>query len=57
MSRVHIIDVNVDDFLIQDSLQGLLDAYLYNPTESSEPKHIESGVKIAENPLGVNWFK
>jgi hypothetical protein len=38
MSRVHIIDVNIDDFLVQDALQWCLDAYLYNPVKSSHKK-------------------
>jgi hypothetical protein len=56
MSRVHIIDVNIDDFLMQESSQGRLDAYLHSPSEPSLPG-LESGGKIAEKPLGVNWFK
>ena len=29
MGRVHIIDVNIDDFLIQKPIQSRLDAFLY----------------------------
>ena len=57
MSRVHIIDVNMDDFLVQDVVQGLLDAYLYPATEPSKTGLIESGIKLPEKPLGVDWYK
>jgi hypothetical protein len=57
MSRVHIIDVNIDDFLVQDPLQSQLDAYLYPGTESLSPGLIESGIKLPEKPLGIDWFK
>jgi hypothetical protein len=57
MSRVHIIDVNIDDFIVQDPLQGQLDAYLFNQTKSSSPELLKSGVKVAEKPLGVDWYK
>ena len=39
MYRVHIIDVNIDDFIIQDSLQSQLDVYLYNSSESLSRTH------------------
>lgn len=32
--RAHIIDVNIDDFLMQKSSQGCVDAFLYNTYES-----------------------
>jgi len=57
MYRVHIIDVNIDDFLVLDSLQGSLDAYLFNKTESLSTEPTESGIKLEEKPLGVDWFK
>jgi hypothetical protein len=57
MGRVHIIDVNIDDFIVQDPLQGQLDAYLFNKTESVSTGLTESGIKLAEKPLGVDWFK
>ncbi len=57
MYRVHIIDVNIDDFLVLDSLQGSLDAYLFNKTESLSTEPTESGIKLEEKPLGVYWFK
>jgi hypothetical protein len=57
MSRVHIIDVNIDDFLMHESSQGRLDAFLYNSAESSTPKLVESCIKLPEKPLGVDWFK
>jgi len=57
MSRIHIIDVNIDDFLAQDPIQSNLDAFLFNRTESLSPELIESGVKVAEKPLGIDWYK
>ena len=57
MSRVHIIDVNIDDFIVQDATQGLLDAFLYTANESLSTGLLESGIKLAENPLGVDWYK
>jgi hypothetical protein len=57
MSRVHIIDVNIDDFLVQDATQGLLDAYLYPAPESLSTGLIESRIKLPEKPLGVDWYK
>ena len=57
MSRVHIIDVNIDDFIMFESSQGLLDAFLYPAPESLSPGLIESGIKSPEKPLGANWFK
>jgi hypothetical protein len=54
MSRVHIIDVNIDDFIVQDPLQGQLDAYLYPATESLSTGLIESGIKLPEKPLGID---
>lgn len=56
MSRVHIIDVNIDDFIVQDAIQGLLDAFLYPATELSTGL-IESGIKLPEKPLGIDWYK
>ena len=57
MSRVHIIDVNIDDFLMHESSQGLLDAFLYPAPESLSTGLIESGIKLPEKPLGVDWYK
>jgi hypothetical protein len=57
MSRIHIIDVNVDAFLVQNATQGLLDAYLYPVSESFSTELIESRIKLPEKPLGVDWFK
>ena len=57
MSRIHIIDVNVNNFLIQNATQGLLDAYLYPAPESISTGLIESGIKLPEKPLGVDWYK
>ena len=57
MSRVHIIDVNMDDFIVQDATQGLLDAFLYPAPESLSTGLIESGIKLPEKPLGVDWYK
>jgi hypothetical protein len=57
MGRVHIIDVNIDDFIVQDPLQGQLDAYLFNKTESLSTGLIESGLKLPEKPLGIDWYK
>jgi hypothetical protein len=57
MSRVHIIDVNIDDFLVQDALQGSLDAFLYPAKESLSTGLIESGIKLPEKPLGIDWYK
>ena len=57
MSGVHIIDVNIDDFLNREPLQGQLDAYLFNKTESLSKGLIESGIKLPEKPLGVDWYK
>ena len=34
MGRIHIINVNIDDFIVQDPIQGRLDAFLYPATES-----------------------
>ena len=56
MSRVHIIDVNVDDFLMQEPIQSQLDAFLY-PNESLSTGLIEPNIKLPEKPLGVDWFK
>ena len=56
MSRVHIIDVNIDDFLMQESSQGLLDAFLY-PAESLSTGLIESAIKLPEKQLGIDWYK
>lgn len=57
MSRIHIIDVNIDDFLVQDATQGLLDAFLYPAPESLSTGLSESGIKLPEKPLGVDWYK
>ncbi len=57
LGRVHIIDVNIDGFLIQDSIQSHLDAFLYPIKESISTKLIESGIKLLEKPLGVEWYK
>ena len=57
MSGVHIIDVNIDDFLMQESSQGLLDSFLYPAPESLSTGLIESGIKLPEKPLGIDWFK
>jgi len=57
MSLVHIIDVNIDDFLLQEHIQSHLDAYLYYKTESVEDELIKSCVKVAEKPLGIDWYK
>jgi hypothetical protein len=57
MSRVHIIDVNIDDFIVQDNTQGLLDVYLYSDPDSSTTGLVESDIKLTGNPLGVDWFK
>jgi hypothetical protein len=57
MGSIHIIDVNIDDFLIQESSQGRLDAFLFNISKSKSTGPIESGIKLPEKPLGVDWFK
>jgi hypothetical protein len=57
MGRIHIIDVNIDDFLVHDPLQGSLDAFLSNKTESLSTGLIESSIKLPEKPLGVEWYK
>ena len=57
MGRVHIIDVNIDDFLMRESSQGLLDAFLYPAPESLSTGLIESGIKLPEKPLGIDWYK
>jgi hypothetical protein len=57
MERIHIIDVNIEDFLMQEPIQTHLDAYLFNQTKFSSPEPLESGVKVAEKPLGIDWFK
>ncbi len=57
MSRVHIIDVNIDDLIVQDATQGLLDAFLYRAPESLSTGLIESGIKLPEKSLGVDWYK
>jgi hypothetical protein len=57
MSRVHLIDVNIEDFLVQDHLQSHLDAFLYPAAEPLSTGLIESGVKIAEKTFGADWFK
>ena len=57
MGRVHIIDVNIDDFIVQDHLQGTLDAFLFNTSKSKPGELIESGIKLPEKPLGVDWYK
>ena len=57
MGRVHIIDVNIDDFIIQEPVQGQLDAYLFNKTESLSQGLIESGIKLSEKPVTMDWFK
>ncbi len=57
MGRVHIIDVNIDDFLMQESSQGRLNAFLYNTSESKSTELIKSGTKLPEKPLGVDWYK
>jgi hypothetical protein len=57
MERIHIIDVNVEDFLMQEPVQTHLDAFLYNQTKSSTPELLKSEVKVTEKPLGINWYK
>jgi hypothetical protein len=57
LGRVNIIDVNIDDFLMRESSQGLLDAFLYPTNESLSADLIESGIKLPEKTLGVDWFK
>jgi hypothetical protein len=54
MSRVHIIDVNIYDFLMHESSQGRLDAFLFNTSKSKSAGLIESGIKLPEKPLGVD---
>jgi hypothetical protein len=56
MSRIHIIDLSIDDFIFQEPIQSSLDAFLFNRTESSSGL-IESGIKLPEKPLGIDWFK
>lgn len=57
MERVHIIDLNMEDFLIQDPVQSYLDAHLFNTSESISTELLESGNKVAEKLLEVDWFK
>jgi len=57
IGRVHIIDVNIDDFLIKEATQSLLDTFLYPATESISTGLIESGIKLPEKPLGADWYK
>jgi hypothetical protein len=57
MGRIHIIDVNIDDFLVQDAFQGHLDAFLFHTSKSESKGLIESGLKLPEKPIGVEWYK
>ena len=57
MSRVHVIDVNLDDFLVREPIQSQIDAFLFNRTESLSTGLIESGIKLPEKSLGVDWYK
>jgi hypothetical protein len=57
MERIHIIDVNIEDFLMQEPVQTHLDAFLYNQTKSKSSELLKSGVKVAEKSLGIDWFK
>ncbi len=57
MERIHIINVNMEDFLMQEPVQTHLDAFLYNQTKSKSSELLKPGVKVAEKPLGIDWFK
>jgi hypothetical protein len=57
MERIHIIDVNIGDFLIREPVQTHLDAFVFNQTKSKSSELLKSGVKVAEKPLGIDWFK
>jgi hypothetical protein len=57
MGRVHIIDVGIDGFFIRKLIQSRLDAFLYPAKEPISTDLIESGNKLPEKPLGVNWYK
>lgn len=37
MAGVHIIDVNMNDFIVQDPIQSPLDAYLFNTSDLYQP--------------------
>jgi hypothetical protein len=55
--RVHIIDVSIDGFFIRKPTQSRLDAFLYPIKESISTELIESGIKLPEKPIGVDWYK
>ena len=57
MGRVHIIDVNMDGFLIQKPIQSRLDAFLFNKTEAYIAELIGTGIKLPEKPLGLIGFR
>ena len=57
MERIHIIDVNNEDFLMQEPVQTHLDAFLYYQTKSTTLELLKSEVKIPEKPLGIDLFK
>ncbi len=57
MERIHIIDVNMEDFLMQEPVQSYLDAFVFNQTKSSTPELLKSNIKVVEKPLGIDWFK
>jgi hypothetical protein len=57
MGRVGIIDVSIDGFFIRKPIQSRLDAFLYPARESLSKELIESGIKLPEKPLGVDWYK
>jgi hypothetical protein len=57
MGRVHIIDININDFLVREPFQSQLDAFLYPATGKLSSELIESAIKLPEKPLGVDWYK
>lgn len=48
--------MNIDDFQIHEPTNQL-DAFLYPAIEPLPSELIEPRVKIAEKPLGIDWFK
>jgi len=57
MEHVHIIGLNMKDFLDEKPVQSYLDAYLYGTSESMAAELVESASKLTGKSIGMSWSK